>query len=330
MKNISVSQTIKILGLLLILSIFTVIGVTIYLNQKNIKDASIVNIAGKQRMLTQRITKNIFYLYQTKSHDFSEIDNAIDEFNYGLNTLKDGNKLLNISSAPTKNISNQIEKVVVLWTTFEKNTNEFKTALLQNDIQKLNYLIDYVNTTNNTLLEEVDKIVSLYTMHIEEKTTFIKNFQYVAFALLFVFALYSLIQLKQIEAHAREFIEKYKKIGTSEISELEPIEVSSEKEFVEMADNMNCFINRVNSVMNYSQSALEQSELASAKLESLTEEFGDIIDELENKSDVMKQIDVSEDIAIESNENLLKTTKKLNDLKTQLDALLQSCQSKKE
>lgn len=102
MKNISVSQTIKILGLLLILSIFTVISITIYLNQKNIKDASIVNISGKQRMLTQRITKNIFYLYQTKSQDFSEIDNAIDEFNYGLNTLKDGNKLLNISSAPLK------------------------------------------------------------------------------------------------------------------------------------------------------------------------------------------------------------------------------------
>lgn len=330
MKNISVSQTIKILGLLLILSIFTVISVTIYLNQKNIKDASIVNIAGKQRMLTQKITKNIFYLYQTKSHEFSEIDNAIDEFNYGLNTLKDGNKLLNISSAPTEKINNQISKVVISWTTFEKNTKEFKTALLQNDIQKLNYLIDYVNTTNNTLLEEVDKIVSLYTMHIEEKTTFIKNFQYVAFAFLFIFALYSLIQLKQIEAHAREFIEKYKKLGATEITELEPIEVSTENEFVEMADNMNCFISRVNSVVSYSQNALEQSKMASAKLESLTEEFGDIIDELENKSDVMKQIDRSEDIAIESNENLLKTTKKLNDLKTQLDALLQSCQSNKK
>lgn len=219
--------------------------------------------------------------------------------------------------------------MVVLWTTFEKNTNEFKTALLQNDIQKLNYLIDYVNTTNNTLLEEVDKIVSLYTMHIEEKTTFIKNFQYVAFSFLFIFALYSLIQLKQIEAHAREFIEKYKKLGAAEISELEPIEISSEKEFVEMADNMNCFINRINSVMSYSKNALEQSQMASSKLESLTEEFGDILIELENKSDVMKQIDMSEDIAIESNENLLKTTKKLNDLKTQLDALLQSCQNKR-
>jgi len=330
MRSISVSQTIKILGSLLILSIFVVISVTIYLNQKNNKDATIVNIAGKQRMLTQRITKNIFYLYQTKSHNFSEIDNSIDQFNYGLSTLKDGNTLLNIPSAPTKEISTQVSKVLVLWRTFEKNTNEFKEALLKNDIQKLNYLINYINSENNALLEEVDNVVELYTKYIEEKTTFIKNFQYVAFAFLFVFALYSLIQLKQIEAHAREFIEKYKKIGTTEISQLEPIEIDSEKEFVEMADDMNCFISRVNSVMSYSQNALEQSELASKKLETLTEEFGDIIDELENKSEIMKQIDMSEDIAIESNENLLKTTKKLNDLKTQLDALLQNCQSKSD
>ncbi|MEA3288647.1 MAG: hypothetical protein U9Q04_00585, partial [Campylobacterota bacterium] len=151
------------------------------------------------------------------------------------------------------------------------------------------------------------------------------NFQYVSFAFMFVFALYSLIQLKQIEAHAREFFEKYNKISSSDINELEPILIDSEKEFVEMADNMNCFINKVNSVMNYSQTALEQSELASKKLEGLTEEFGDIIDELENKSDIMKQIDKSEDIAIESSENLLKTTKKLNDLKSQLDILLDNC-----
>lgn len=321
MNNISVSQTIKILGALLMLTIFTVLSVTIYLNQKNVKDATIVNIAGKQRMLTQRITKNIFYLYQTKSHDFSEIDNAVDEFDYGLKTLRDGNTLLDISTPPTEEISSQISKVDVLWTTFRKNTNEFKAALLTNDIQKLNYLLDYIYHTNNTLLFEVDEVVTLYANHIEEKTAFIKNFQYVAFGFLFVFALYALIQLKQIEAHARDFIEKYKKLGSGDISELEPIEVSSEKEFVEMADNMNSFINKVNSVVNYSQSALEQSEMASKKLENLTEEFEDIINDLENKSEVMKHIDMSEDIAIESNENLLRTTKKLNDLKKQLDTL---------
>jgi hypothetical protein len=95
-----------------------------------------------------------------------------------------------------------------------------------------------------------------------------------------------------------------------------------------MANNMNNFINKVNSAMNYSESALEQSKLASEKLLDLTDEFENIIDELGNKSEIVKEINRSEDIAIESSENLLKTTKKLNDLKTQLDLLLKNCQNK--
>ncbi|WP_321311790.1 type IV pili methyl-accepting chemotaxis transducer N-terminal domain-containing protein [Halarcobacter sp.] len=326
MKKIGVSQKIKILGALLLTSIFCVIVITIYLNQNNIKDATIVNIAGKQRMLTQRITKNIFYLYQTRANNFVEIDNAIDEFKYGLETLRDGNALLKISEAPTEKIANQISKVSVMWATFEKNTVEFKKAILNNDIEKLNSILEYIYQTNNKLLEEVDEIVTLYTEHIEEKTAFIKNFQYLSF--LFIFSLYSLVQLRQIESHANEFLEKYKKISSSDITEIKPIEIETEKEFIEMADNINFFINKVNSAMNYSEVALEQSRLASEKLQDLTDEFEDIIGELENKSEIVKSIDRSEDIAIESSDNLIKTTKKLNDLKKQLDSILKVVENK--
>ncbi len=328
MKKIGVSQKIKILGALLLTSIFCVIVITIYLNQNNIKDATIVNIAGKQRMLTQRITKNIFYLYQTRANNFVEIDNAIDEFKYGLETLRDGNALLKISEAPTEKIANQISKVSVMWATFEKNTVEFKKAILNNDIEKLNSILEYIYQTNNKLLEEVDEIVTLYTEHIEEKTAFIKNFQYLSFSFLFIFSLYSLVQLRQIESHANEFLEKYKKISSSDITEIEPIEIETEKEFIEMADNINFFIKKVNSAMNYSEVALEQSRLASEKLQDLTDEFEDIIGELENKSEIVKSIDRSEDIAIESSDNLIKTTKKLNDLKKQLDSILKVVENK--
>lgn len=322
MKQVSVSQKIKIIGALLILSIFTVIVVTIFLNQKNVKDATIVNIAGKQRMLTQRITKNIYFLYQNKEDNFTEIDNAVQQFNYGLGTLISGDKLLGISTAPTEELKAQMTKVVILWTSFEKNVREFKEALLKNDIQKLNSTIKFINSNNNKLLQEVDQVVTLYTKYIEEKTDFIKKFQYLAFTLLFLLALYSIVQLRQIEQNAREFIEKSKKISSGDINELTPININTEKEFVEVADNMNNFINKVSSAMNYSQTALEQSKKASQKLESLTEEFDDLINEFENKSDVIKGLDRSEDIMIESTEDLIKTTKRLQSLKTQLDSLI--------
>lgn len=327
MKNISVSQKIKVLASLLIITVFSVISITIYLNQKNVKDATIVNLAGKQRMLTQKITKNIFYLHQYKTNNFSELDNAISEFNHGLRTLKDGNKLLGIAPAPTQDISNQIAKVIILWDSFEKNTNNFKVALMNNDINQLNAILKYIDSSNNKLLEEVDTIVTLYTKHIEQKTDFIKNFQYLSFSFLFVFTLYALIQLRQIEAHAREFIEKSKKISSNDLENIELLDMNGESEFVEMADSFNCFINKVSSAMDSSQIALEQSKLASAKLESLTDEFSDIIKELENRPEISRQLDKSEDIVIESTEDLMKSTKKLQNLKDELDKLLTNCKS---
>lgn len=327
MRNLKISTKIKAMGALLVLTMFTVIFVTINLNQQNVKDALIVNIAGKQRMLTQRITKNIFYLYQTKSSDFAELDKAVAEFIYGINTLKDGNKLLGISAAPTKSISEQISKVLVLWNTFNGNVGDFKASLLNNNPQMLGSSLTYISNSNNELLKEVDDIVTLYTNHIEEKTTFIKKFQYTAFALLCVLTIYSLIQLKQIEAHAREFIEKSKRIGSLDINQIELMDVDAESEILEVADNLNCFINKVNSAMSYSQTALEESKKASNKLEEITGEFGDIMNELEDKSTVISQLDKSEDMVIESTEDLLKSTKRLQNLKNELDKLLVSCKS---
>ena len=49
-----ISTKIKIIGSLLIILMLSTIATTIYLNQQTYKDALIINIAGKQRMLTQK------------------------------------------------------------------------------------------------------------------------------------------------------------------------------------------------------------------------------------------------------------------------------------
>ena len=339
MKNISISNKVKILTGLLIITVFSVIAITIYLNQKNVKDALIMNIAGKQRMLTQNITKNIFYLYQFKSENFKELDKVISNFNYGLKILKEGDQVLEIEPTANAEITAQIDKVIVHWRNFEKHIEDFKTALIKRDKEQLTSLLQYFHTTNTQLLQEVDASVSLYTMHIEEKTNFIKKFQYLAFFLLLIFTIYSITKLQQIEQRAKEFIAKSKEISTKEFiakskeistkefKNIEFLNTNVESEFVEVADNFNCFINKVSSAMNYSQIALEQSKIASEKLEDLTDEFNDIIDELQNKPEVSKQLNKSEDIVIESSEDLIKSTKKLKKLKSELDKILTSCKS---
>ncbi len=330
MTNNTISKKIKTIGAILVFLMLSIIATTIYLNAKNKKDALIINIAGKERMLTQKISKNIFYLYHNGSRDFAELDNATEEFIYNLDSLKHGNTLRGISKVPTDNIANQIVKVEILWNNFYKNVQKIKSLLLEKQYLQSSSLDSFVNSiykTNNKLLEEVDNLVSMYTAYSEEKTENIKYFQFISALLMLGLIAYSFFQLKSIESNAKKFFEFSKQLIQSD-EPLKPMEFEAEGEIVEASNNINCFINKINTAMDYSALAIEQSKNASEKLEEITDEFDKVINELENNTDVSKHLNKTEDMVIESTEDLINSTKKLQDLKKELDKLLKHCKIK--
>jgi len=290
----------------------------------------IINIAGKERMLTQKISKNIFYLYNQRELDFNELDNAVEEFKHILDSLKNGDELRGISPVPTDEIALQISKVIVLWNSFNTNVQTFKELIItKNDTNdtKLQVQVNSIYTSNNTLLKEVDILVSMYTQYTEQKTHTIKNFQYFGAFVLFLLIIYSLQQLKSIETHANEFLQYSKNIINTQVENkpIEYIEIDAEKEIVEVSDTLNCFINKINSAMQYSEEAVAKSLLASEKLEEITDEFDKLLDDIEDSQALSSELSKSEDIAIQSSEDLLQTTKKLANLKQQLDTLRITC-----
>ena len=332
MKQNTISTKIRFIGILFIVLMTSIIATTIYLNEKNKKDALVINIAGKQRMLTQNISKNIFYLYHNENNSYSELDSSTIEFIYNLNSLKDGNSLIAIKKAPTDEIANQLSKVEVLWNNFHKNIEDFKKQAQKRDEDNktiLKNIVISIYNTNTPLLSEVDNLVSMYTTYSEQKSDFIRYIQYI-FALIIIFLIiYSFSQLKAMEENAKKFFEESKKIMENSSNEpLVPIKIKAEKEIVEATDTINCFINKINSAMTYSANAIEQSKNASVKLEEITDEFDKIIDELNNSADISKQLNKSEDIVIQSQENLMNSTKKLQELKNELDKLMNSCKGK--
>lgn len=330
-KSNKISTKIKLIGALLIFLMASVIATTIYLNQQNIKDALLINIAGKQRMLTQKIAKNIFYIYYNPTENFNELTSACDEFIDGLNTLKHGNQLKGISVAPTGKISDQLLEVSRLWEIFYRDVESFKqiTSVNPKESIELQRVVSSIYNSNTTLLNNVDKLVTMYTNHSEDKTNFIKLFQYSSGGILFLVFIYSLLQLKAIEAHVDSFMQYSKMlINNEDILSLAPLklEAESESEIVEVSDTINCFIKKINSAVEYSNEALLQSQKASSKLEELTDEFDTIIDELKDASLISKHLNNSEDIVIESTEELINSTKKLTNLKNELNNLIKSCQ----
>ena len=332
MKKNTISTKIRFIGILFIVLMTSIIATTIYLNEKNKKDALLINIAGKQRMLTQNISKNIFYIYHNDNSSYSELDSSTIEFIYNLNSLKEGNSLIGISKVPTDEIAKQLSKVEVLWNNFHKKIDDFKELVQKRDKSEesnLKNIVTSVYDTNTILLTEVDNLVSMYTTYSEQKSNYVEYLQYIFALIILSLMIYSFSQLKNMEENAKRFFEESKRIMNSNVNEpLTPMKIVAEKEIVDATDTINCFIEKINSAMVYSSNAIEQSKNASIKLEEITDEFDKIIDDLTNSADISKQLNKSEDIVIQSQENLMSSTKKLQELRNELDKLLNTCKTK--
>ena len=324
MKKSNISTKIKVIGILFALLMTSIIATTIYLNNKNEKDAMIINIAGKQRMLTQNISKNIFYLYSNPKSSQNELDSSIEEFIYNLESLKGGNSLSKLKESPNIQIDRQMLQIEYLWSIFYQNIVKFK-ELIQNNSnkQELQNIVNIIYETNPELLYEVDALVSLHTINSEQKIRFLKNSQYFFAILILFLIIYSFLELKTMEKNALKFIEESKKVMEQNFEEpLKPLKIEAEGELVEASNIFNRFLNKINSAIIDSNSALEQSKNASYKLEEITNEFDEIINEIQNKSEISKQLNRSEDIAIQTQEQLLHSSKRLNELKNELEKII--------
>ncbi len=324
MKKSNISTKIKVIGILFALLMTSIIATTIYLNNKNEKDAMIINIAGKQRMLTQNISKNIFYLYSNPKSSQNELDTSIEEFIYNLESLKGGNSLSKLKESPNIQIDRQMLQIEYLWSIFYQNIVKFK-ELIQNNSnkQELQNIVNIIYETNPELLYEVDALVSLHTINSEQKIRFLKNSQYFFAILILFLIIYSFLELKTMEKNALRFLEESKKVMEQNFEEpLKPLKIEAEGELVEASNIFNRFLNKINSAIIDSNSALEQSKNASYKLEEISNEFDEIISELKNKSEISKQLNKSEDIAIQTQEQLLHSSKRLNELKNELEKII--------
>ena len=324
MKKSNISTKIKVIGILFALLMTSIIATTIYLNNKNEKDAMIINIAGKQRMLTQNISKNIFYLYSNPKSSQNELDSSIEEFIYNLESLKGGNSLSKLKESPNIQIDRQMLQIEYLWSIFYQNIVKFKELIHNNTNQKeLQNIVNIIYETNPELLYEVDALVSLHTINSEQKIRFLKNSQYFFAILILFLIIYSFLELKTMEKNALRFLEESKKVMEQNFEEpLKPIKIEAEGELIEASNIFNRFLNKINSAIIDSNSALEQSKNASYKLEEISNEFDEIISELQNKSEISKQLNKSEDIAIQTQEQLLHSSKRLNELKNELEKII--------
>ncbi len=283
-----------------------------------------IDLSGRQRMLSQRMglylvryidtfSQNYYYTYYEAMKMY---DRTIQSF------IKD-------KSIKEKNeLYQTVSKNFEYWKKFKLYINN----LIAKE-SKIDTNMTYIHNNNTKLLKTMDEAVWLYTDYSKEKTNFIKNFLYISGVLALLIIFFTYFTARALERHMENFVKRAKELSTIDpITQNTPlmVDVCGEDELKEASTHINKFADRVKNAFEHSSEALKRAEFAAKELQNIADNIEVALDELgvKERKNIGKNIDDTEDIAIESAENLIQVSKMIQRLKNNLSEIINSYQQK--
>ncbi len=116
--------------------------------------ANIVDVAGRQRMLTQKMTKEKLLIISKidEKENKKKLKNTISVFDSSLNMLIKGNPQKKIATPTDKNIKEQLKKVSSIWSKLKPIYSSDKVGKKE---------LSTIISQNPILLKEMDKVVKM-------------------------------------------------------------------------------------------------------------------------------------------------------------------------
>ncbi len=309
MKSLGVKLAIPLVVVLIFIAAIYVSTLIITGMQKD--DAVVINLAGRQRMLTQKMSKEALAIATGKEEYINVIPKTIKTFDVTLRALRDGgrapldinapddpNKQTMLPPAGYKDVYDQLTKVMNMWQPFKENIERvIKSKGKDRDA------IDYVLENNVPLLKEMNKAVFMFQSHADKKVELMKNIQLIFLIIgagivaLFIYY-YSITVLKPVKAILHS-IEKMAR-GEADLSYRLPI--VTKDEIGKISENLNKFMDHLAALVDtlkeqaqvLNRSIGEISE-AVAGMEDTSEkvkvETDEITDDLAKASDILNEVD---------------------------------------
>ncbi len=278
-----------------------------------------IDLSGRQRMLSQRMGLYVGrYLRTANAQDYMVFSEAKALYNKTMEGF--------LEDPHVKNIP-EVYKIV-------QETNEYWQDF-EVYLQRVTKIEDAINghvrniyETNGQLLNTMDEAVWLYTEHSEAKNDLFLKFQYIALIVGLVIILYAFLMSKEIIDHLENFVKKAKELANGDVNSLTKVALSDgcEDELKEVSTHISQFVQKVNLAMQDSEDALKKAENAISQLQELALEVEDAIEDMGideyDKKRFDKNVNATEDIAIQSAENLIHVNKMLQRLKRSLNAMV--------
>ncbi len=184
----SLSLRVKVASMIaaLLVVVSTLVGSTLVLLAAQTADGLVVNIAGRQRMLSQKMTKESLQLLQEgvdRLAQREQIAKTAALFDKSLSGLRNGDVEVGLPRAQDATIIAQLDKVAGIWKPFHA---EVKRITGKNDVNDPDVVkaLAYLSANNVILLTEMNKGVGMMAAAADAKVARLQVVQIVGFGLL--------------------------------------------------------------------------------------------------------------------------------------------------
>ncbi|MDD2566624.1 MAG: type IV pili methyl-accepting chemotaxis transducer N-terminal domain-containing protein [Thiovulaceae bacterium] len=288
----SISTKIKWIVLVLSLNLITIIAVNIWLNYDQKNDAKLINIAGKERMLSQKTVLELHRLLVNEEGAYERLQHAREAFNrnFALLRMQDSG----FRQFSNMDIEETMQEVKRHWDEMERLIDRYLTG--DNNLEDLKMI--YNNGTKT--LELMDDAVDQYEEHMMQKRLTAYKIQIALSVLSFFIILYMARTVLKIQENFDTFL-----AHSRTISGAQNVVVASGNELEIACSHIDYFLKNVEETLQSASEAVEKSEAYASSMIASSPEAEALMEQ-------------SEDMMIQLTEELHQTANRLNKLKRNL------------
>lgn len=185
-------------SLLLMITFIIKQGIVHYQMIQEENASYIINIAGRQRMLSQKITKDLAFVHYTDADNYLEdLQISLEEFSRRQNELVDISKEDKITQREDNLIRSMYDDVDPVYQNLLSASNSYlmENQLNSSNVNRLNQYLKSVIKDQELYLEAMDEIVFTYEEEAREALIFIKQLNLFLFILIFLISLFILLRV---------------------------------------------------------------------------------------------------------------------------------------
>ncbi len=311
-SNLKVSQKILLANGLLFLNIIVVIGGSFIVLQLQRFDAVKINLAGRQRMLTQKMMKEAEKFtsdvqdMDKNTGDYagqqSNLAKTVRLFDETLSALMNGGKaatdlnmtkFVSLPPCKDKEIYRQLSKVKELWNKFKENID-----MLQG--KSANVDISFIRSHNMELLKEMNKAVGMMQRAANHKIDMLRGFMVLSFLISIIIFAFSFLISSSIVRPINEVKEKLIVSANGDLSQ-RITDIDTNDEIGEMVKAFNSFMDDVgrliktakgsaNSIISFANTLSSMVEQLSGSIQAQTGQANNIASATEEMNATVKEI----------------------------------------